>query len=134
MVLRENLFVEGLIPRAVLRQLSEAKMSEYRRPFLRPGEDRRPTLTFPRQVPLDGEPADVVKIVNDYGNWLKESLLPKLWIHGDPGAVESESVRVFCRTWPNQTELTVKGIHFIQEDSLQEIGEAIAGFVRRIRG
>jgi haloalkane dehalogenase len=85
-------------------------------------------------VPLDGEPAEVVKVVNDYGSWLKESNVPKLWIHGDPGAVESESVRAVCRTWPNQTELTVKGVHFIQEDSPHEIGEAVAKFVRRIRG
>lgn len=134
MVLRDNLFVEGLIPGAVLRKLSDAEIAEYRRPFLEAGESRRPTLTFPRQVPLDGEPADVVKIVNDYGRWLQHSNVAKLWIHGDPGAVESESVRDFCRTWPNQTELTVKGIHFIQEDSPKEIGEAVAAFVKRIRG
>ena len=134
MILRDNLFVEGLIPGAVLRKLSDVEMAEYRRPYLEPGESRRPTLTFPRQVPLDGEPADVVKIVNDYGRWLQHCDVPKLWIHGDPGAVESKSVRDFCRTWPNQTELTVKGVHFIQEDSPQEIGEAVASFVRQIRG
>jgi haloalkane dehalogenase len=109
MILEENMFVEGLIPGAVLRQLSEEEMAEYRRPFLNSGEGRRPTLTFPRQVPLDGEPAEVVKIVNDYGHWLKESPAPRLWIHGDPGAVESESIQAFYRTWPNQTEVTVKG-------------------------
>ena len=133
MVLRDNLFVEPLMRGAVLRALTDAEMAEYRRPFLNPGEDRRPTLTWPRQVPFDGEPAEVVKVVNDYGDWLKQSQVPKLWIHGDPGAVERASVREFCRTWPNQTELTVKGIHYIQEDSPTEIGEALARFVRGLR-
>lgn len=133
MVLRDNLFVEPLMRRAVLRALTDAEMAEYRRPFLNPGEDRRPTLAWPRQVPFDGEPAEVVKVVNDYGDWLRQSQVPKLWIHGDPGAVERESVREFCRTWPNQTEVTVKGIHYIQEDSPREIGEALARFVRGLR-
>jgi haloalkane dehalogenase len=133
MVLRDNMFVERMIPGAVLRKLSDAEMAQYRKPFLNPGEDRRPTLTWPRQIPLDGEPADVTKIVSDYAAWLKDSPIPKLVIHGDPGAVASASVKKFCRAWLNQTELTVKGIHFLQEDSPNEIGEAIANFARRLR-
>jgi haloalkane dehalogenase len=133
MVLRRNLFVEPVLRRAVLRTLSGAEMAEYRRPFLNPGEGRRPTLSWPRQVPFDGKPEEVVKVIDDYGDWLKRSPVPKLWIHGDPGAVERERIREFCRTWPNQTELTVKGIHYLQEDSPIEIGEALAKFIRGFR-
>ena len=133
MVLRDNMFVEQLIPGAVIRSLSEVEMANYRKPFLNPGEDRRPTLTWPRQIPLDGEPAEVVKVVTEFGNWLTQSQVPKLWIHGDPGAIETASVRSFCRTWPNQTEVTVKGVHFLQEDSPTEIGAAVADFARRLR-
>jgi len=95
-------------------------------PFTEPGEDRRPTLTWPRQLPLDGEPADVVKIVKDYSEWLSKSELPKLFINADPGAILRGQPREFCRTWPNQTEVTVSGTHFIQEDSPDEIGQAVA--------
>jgi haloalkane dehalogenase len=133
MILKNNMFVEKILPGGIFRKLSDAEKTEYGRPYLIPGEDRRPTLSFPRQIPLDGEPEDVTKIVSEYGNWLKQSSVPKLWIHGDPGAVETESVRKFCRTWPDQTEITVKGKHFIQEDNPMEIGEAIEGFVRRLR-
>ena len=94
-----------------------------------PGESRRPTLTWPREIPLDGQPPDVVSIVDDYSAWLSESDLPKLFVNADPGAILTGSQREFCRTWPNQTEVTVKGVHFIQEDSPDEIGHAIAQWV-----
>jgi haloalkane dehalogenase len=133
MVLRDNMFVEQILPGAVIRSLTDVEMANYRKPFLNPGEDRRPTLTWPRQIPLDGEPAEVVKVVTEFGDWLRQSQVPKLWIHGDPGAIETASVRSFCRTWLNQTEVTVKGVHFLQEDSPTEIGAAVADFVRRLR-
>jgi haloalkane dehalogenase len=133
MVLENNVFVEKILPGGIFRELSDAEKAEYRRPYLNAGEDRRPTLSFPRQIPLDGEPAEVTQVVTEYGDWLKQSPVPKLWIHGDPGALENESVRKFCRTWPNQTEITVRGKHFLQEDSPMEIGEAIAEFVRKLR-
>ena len=100
-------------------------MEVYRAPFVEPGESRRPTLTWPRQIPLSGEPADVVKIVGDYAEWLRESPLPKLFINAEPGAILTGPQREFCRSWPNQREVTVKGSHFIQEDSPDEIGSAI---------
>lgn len=133
MVLRDNMFVEQLLPGGVIRSLTDVEIANYRKPFLNPGEDRRPTLAWPRQIPLDGEPAEVVKVVIEFGNWLRQSQVPKLWIHGDPGAIETASVRSFCSTWPNQTEVTVKGVHFLQEDSPTEIGAAVADFVRRLR-
>ena len=103
-------------------------MDEYRRPFLEPGEDRRPTLTWPRQIPIAGEPADVIQIVNDYGEWLAQSPLPKLFVNGDPGALIAGPVRDLVRSWPNISEVTVPGIHFLQEDSADLIGEAVASW------
>ena len=132
MILRDNAFVERVLPGSVIRQLSSTEMDHYRRPFANPGEDRRPTLTWPRQIPLDGEPADVVKIVGDYSQWLAQSQVPKLYFHTEPGALDQGRQREFCRTWPNQTEVTVKGIHFVQEDSPIEIGTAVANFVRTL--
>jgi haloalkane dehalogenase len=108
-------------------------MAIYRQPFVESGEDRRPTLTWPRMIPIDGEPADVVKVVSTYGTWLKDSDVPKLFINGDPGSILVGPQRDFCRSWPNQTEVTVKGLHFLQEDSPDEIGAAVAAFVRRCR-
>jgi haloalkane dehalogenase len=133
MVLRDNAFVERVLPSSVIRQLSGAEMEHYRRPFVNPGEDRRPTLTWPRQIPLDGEPADVVEVVSDYGRWLAQSQVPKLYFHTEPGALDHGRQREFCSTWPNQTEVAVKGIHFVQEDSPIEIGAAVANFVRSLR-
>jgi haloalkane dehalogenase len=133
MVMRNNVFVERVLPGSIIRQLSSAEMDHYRRPFLNPGEDRRPTLTWPRQIPIDGEPAEVVKIVSEYGQWLAHSQVPKLYFHTEPGALDQGRQREFCRTWPNQTEVTVKGIHFVQEDSPTEIGAAVAAFVRSVR-
>jgi len=128
MILEQNLFIEGVLPTSILRKLSEEEMAEYRRPFRDPGEARRPTLTWPREIPIEGEPADVVEIVRSYSEWLKTSPIPKLFINADPGAILRGAPRELCRTWPNQTEVTVKGIHFIQEDSPDEIGNAIANW------
>jgi haloalkane dehalogenase len=130
MVLDKNLFVEAILPAAVLRDLSDDEMAHYRAPFTEPGEGRRPTLTWPREIPADGEPADVVAIVEDYGAWLAESQVPKLFVNAEPGAILTGPQREFCRTWPNQTEITVAGNHFIQEDSSDEIGEALAAWLR----
>ncbi len=133
-VLEKNVFVEQVLPGAVLRGLSEAEMAVYKKPFANPGEDRRPTLTWPRQIPIEDEPADVTAIVEDYAAWLKQSDLPKLFVNADPGAILTGDSREFCRAWPNQQEVTVRGAHFIQEDSPDEIGQAIAEFVGGLRG
>ena len=126
MVLEQNVFVEQVLPTSVVRDLSEEEMAIYRRPFQQAGESRRPTLTWPRQIPLEGEPEDVVEIVTAYGEWLATSQLPKLFVNAEPGAILRGPAREFCRSWPNTSELTVSGIHFIQEDSPDEIGQAIA--------
>jgi haloalkane dehalogenase len=107
-------------------------MAVYRRPFLEPGEDRRPTLSWPRQIPIEGEPVEVVELVQSYANWLRESPVPKLFINADPGAILIGRQREFCRSWPNQQEVTVAGSHFIQEDSPEEIGQAIAAWRRSL--
>lgn len=125
MVLDNNVFVERVLPGSILRELSEEEMAVYRRPFTESGESRRPTLTWPRQIPIDGEPADVTRIARDYADWLSETALPKLFINAEPGAILTGEQREFCRRWPNLTEVTVKGSHFIQEDSPDEIGQAI---------
>jgi haloalkane dehalogenase len=122
MVLTNNVFVERILPASILRTLSEDEMAEYRKPFVNPGEDRRPTLTWPRELPIDGSPEDVVAIVDDYSRWLSTSSLPKLFVNAEPGAILVGEQREFCRRWLNQTEVTVAGIHFIQEDSADEIG------------
>lgn len=132
MVLEKNFFVERVLPGSVLRKLTDTEMDVYRRPFLNPGEDRRPTLTWPRQIPIEGQPEDVVEIVTTYGPWLAESDIPKLFINAEPGAILTGQARDFCRTWANQKEVTVKGSHFIQEDSPDEIGQAVAAFIREI--
>ena len=133
MVLSKNMFVERVLPGAVIRDMTEAEMDIYRKPYLAEGEDRRPTLTWPRQIPIEGEPENVCQIVDDYGAWLTESDLPKLFINAEPGSILTGKQREFCRSWPNQTEVTVNGIHFIQEDSPDEIGQAVAKFVKDIR-
>jgi haloalkane dehalogenase len=133
MVLEQNLWIEGVLPALIQRQLSDEEMDHYRQPFARPGEDRRPTLSWPRNLPIDGEPADVVAMVNEYGKWLAASDVPKLFINAEPGETINERVREIIRTWPSLTETTVSGRHFIQEDSPDEIGQAIARFARRLR-
>ena len=132
MVLEKNTFVERVLPGSILRDLSEAEMAVYRRPFAEAGEGRRPTLTWPREIPLDGEPADVVAIAQAYADWMAENDLPKLFVNAEPGAILLGAQREFCRRWKNQAEVTVKGAHFIQEDSPREIGEAVAAWVAGI--
>ena len=132
MVLENNVFVERVLPGSVVRELSESEMTIYRKPFVEAGESRRPTLTWPREIPIEGEPADVVDIVEAYGKWLSESPVAKLFINADPGALLTGAQREYCRTWPNQHEVTVNGTHFIQEDSPQEIGGAIVQFLKNI--
>ncbi len=134
LVLQKNVFVERILPASVLRGLGEAEMAVYRARFREPGESRRPTLAWPREIPLDGKPADVVETVEAYGAWLKKSPVPKLFVNAEPGSILTGAQREFCRRWPNQREATVAGSHFIQEDSPHEIGAAIAGFVRGLRG
>jgi haloalkane dehalogenase len=134
MVLDKNVFVERVLPGSILRTLDDAEMAEYRRPFVEPGEGRRPTLTWPRQIPIEGEPADVVAVVEDYARWLSASDVPKLFVNAEPGSILVGRQREVCRQWPNQAEVTVTGLHFIQEDSPDEIGQAVADFVRRVRG
>ena len=128
MVLDKNIFVENVLPASIQRELTDAEKAVYRRPFANAGEDRRPTLTWPRQIPLAGEPADVVEIVQSYADWLSQCDVPKLFVNADPGTILTGPQREFCRSWPNQKEVTVKGLHFIQEDSPDEIGEAIASW------
>jgi haloalkane dehalogenase len=130
LILTKNVFVERILPGSVLRGLTSEEMDRYREPFRQPGESRRPTLTWPREIPLDGEPADVVALVDDYARWLAESPLPKLFVNASPGAILVGPQREFCRAWPNQQEVTVKGNHFLQEDSPAEIAQAIAKFLR----
>jgi haloalkane dehalogenase len=125
MILDRNLFVERVLPGSVLRKLSDAEMAEYRKPFVQ-REDRWPTLTWPREIPIAGEPMDVVAIAAAYSQWLAMSDVPKLFVNADPGAILIGVLREFCRTWRNQIEVTVPGSHFIQEDSGAAIGQAIA--------
>jgi haloalkane dehalogenase len=131
LVLQKNVFVERILPGSVLRKLSDQEMDVYRAPYREAGESRRPVLQWPREIPVDGEPADVVKIVDEYGRWLAQSPVPKLFVNAEPGSILVGAQREFCRTWPNQREITVKGSHFIQEDSPREIGEAVRAFVGR---
>ena len=133
MVLQKNVFVERILPASVLRGLTDEEMAVYRRPYREPGESRRPTLTWPREIPVGGEPADVVAIVDGYARWLAQSDIPKLFINAEPGTILTGAQREFCRSWPNQQEVTVKGSHFVQEDSPSEIGHAIAAFLRKNR-
>lgn len=135
MVLQKNVFIERILPASVLRGLTEDEMSVYRAPYTEPGEVRRPTLTWPREIPIDRQPEDVANLVQDYAVWLRDNKdLPKLFINADPGIILIGRQREFCRAWPNQDEITVKGLHFIQEDSPDEIGEAVAKFAKKVRG
>ena len=130
MIFDDNAFIEVLLPKLVLRRLSDAEMNAYRRPFL-DRESRLPMLVWPRELPIEGEPADVVGIVQDYGQWMATSSFPKLFVAAEPGSLLIGRAREFCRSWPNQQEITVRGIHYVQEDSPDEIGRALAAFVRR---
>ena len=130
LVLTRNLFVEGVLPNSIIRKLTDEEMDHYRAPFLTP-DDRQPTLSWPRQIPIDGEPVEMVELVSEYGRWLERSVaLPKLFINADPGSILVGRQRDYCRTWPHQKEVTVPGKHFIQEDSPSEIGQAIAEWLK----
>ena len=131
LILNRNMFIEGVLPSSVIRELSENEMNAYRAPHLKE-EDRQPLLNWPRQIPLEGEPKNVVSLVNDYGAFMSSSNIPKLFINADPGSILLGKQREFCRSWPNQKEVTVKGIHFIQEDSPFEIGQAVAEWLETI--
>jgi haloalkane dehalogenase len=131
MILDKNMFVERVLPASILRKLEPAEMDEYRRPFSQTKEDRWPTLSWPREIPIDGEPASVVDLAAAYADWMTENDIPKLFVNADPGAILVGPQREFCRGWRNQTEITVSGSHFIQEDSGPEIGRAIADWFHR---
>ncbi|MAG31883.1 MAG: haloalkane dehalogenase [Deltaproteobacteria bacterium] len=132
LILEQNLFIEEFLPRLVLRELGEVEMAEYRRPHAEPGEARRAMLTMPREIPIGGEPAETSEMVSRYSEWLSESRIPKLLVNALPGAAITGPMREFCQRWPNQTEVSVKGLHFVQEDSPDEIGQAVARWVRRL--
>ncbi|OED45186.1 haloalkane dehalogenase [Chromatiales bacterium (ex Bugula neritina AB1)] len=131
MILNRNLFIEGVLPASVLRKLSEAEVDAYRAPHAT-AADRQPLLNWPRQIPIDGEPEDIVALVTEYGNFMAASEIPKLFINAEPGSILVGTQREYCRSWPHQTEVTVSGLHFIQEDSPVEIGQAVAGWLRGI--
>lgn len=130
MVLSKNVFVERILPGSVLSPISDDDMAVYRAPYLDPGESRRPTLTWPRELPIDGEPGDMAGVVSANQSWLERPDLPKLFINADPGSIVGDRVRDVVRSWPNVTEVTVAGVHFIQEDSGPQIGTAIAEWMR----
>ena len=130
LVLSRNLFVEAVLPNSIIRKLTDEEMDHYRAPFSTP-DDRQPTLNWPRQIPIDGEPVEMVELVTEYGRWLEQSVtLPKLFINAEPGSILVGRQREYCRTWPNQKEVTVLGKHFVQEDSPSEIGKAIAEWLK----
>lgn len=132
MVLQKNIFIEKVLPASIIRELGEAEMAVYRSPFMEPGETRRPMLTWPREIPIDGEPADVHDIMVDYGAWLADCPVPKLFVNADPGSILVGHQREICRGWAHQEEVTVAGRHFIQEDSPAEIGAAVAALAARL--
>jgi haloalkane dehalogenase len=132
MVIDKNFFVERILPASVLDPISDADMAVYRRPYLDAGESRRPTLTWPRQIPIDGEPSDVVAVVEANERWLAGPEVPKLFVDAEPGSIIGDRVRARVRGWPNQTEVRVPGVHFIQEDSGAAIGKAIASWLQSI--
>lgn len=135
MVLEKNLFIEGVLPSSIIRKLNDKEMAAYRKPFEQAGEDRRPTLSWPRQLPIAGEPKAVVELIRDYGEWLTSTQIPKLFINAKPGALIQEGpVTDFIRSWPALTELSVKGSHYLQEDSPDEIGSAIAQWLAKLAG
>ncbi|AIO31692.1 haloalkane dehalogenase 3 [Burkholderia cenocepacia] len=134
MVLEDNVFIEKILPGAVIRPLADEELNHYRHPFLERGEARRPTLSWPRSLPLDNEPADVAQVVGESAAWLADCEIPKLFINGEPGTLARGRVREIIRTWRNQTEVTVAGRKLLQEDSPHEIGTAIAEFANRLRG
>ena len=132
LILEKNYFIEKVLFGSIIRTLNDEEKKEYRRPFIEPGENRRPMLSWPREIPIDGEPENVCRIVNNYSNWMQDNDIPKFFINAEPGAIIQGTVREFCRTWKNQREITVKGLHFIQEDSADEIGKALSKWYNEI--
>lgn len=132
LILEKNIFVERILTSSIMRTLTDEEMNEYRRPFAEPGEDRRPTLTWPRQIPVEGEPADVVQIATEYAKWMAENDLPKLFIDAKPGSILTGKARDFCLGFKNQTVATAKGYHFLQEDSPDEIGQALSAWLKTL--
>lgn len=128
LVLQENFFVDRILPSSVLRELTEAEMAAYRAPYEEPGESRRPTLEWPRQIPFDGQPAEVDAVVSGYAEWLAASEVPKLYLHAEPGFLSGVFAER-CRAWPNQTEVRIRGHHFVQEDSPDEVGQALRAWL-----
>ena len=133
MMLRDNAFIEQVLPSQIQRTLSDEEMAAYRKPFLHPGEDRRPTLSWPRELPVDGRNPEPTAAAAAYSAWLPESEVPKLFVNAEPGTMITGELRDFCRSWRNQTEVTVQGLHFIQEDCPAEIGAALARFASGLR-
>ena len=131
LILNRNMFIEAILPSSIIRDLTETEMDAYRAPFTEP-DSRQPTLNWPRQIPIQGEPAHIVELVEQYGAFMAGSDIPKLFINADPGSILVGPQREFCRSWPNQKEVTVKGLHFIQEDSPLEIGLAVAAWLKNI--
>ena len=131
LILNRNMFIEAVLPTSIIRDLTDKEMAAYRAPFASP-VDRQPTLNWPRQIPIEGEPPEVVTLVEEYGAFMAASDLPKLFINSEPGSILVGRQREFCRGWPNQQEVTVKGLHFIQEDSPVEIGQAVAAWLKTI--
>ena len=129
LILEKNFFVERVLTGDIYRGLSEEEMTIYRKPFLEPGESRRPTLTWPRQIPVAGEPENIVNICQNYAKFMSETEIPKLFINAEPGSILVGSQREMARSWPNQKEVTVEGGHFIQEISPHQIGEALSNFL-----
>lgn len=133
LVLGKNIFVERVLPSSILRELTPDEMAEYRPPFRIAGMSVSPAFTWPRQIPIEGTPAEVDAIFKAYGQWLAEADVPKLFINAEPGSILVGKQREFFRAWPNQRDITVSGSHFIQEDSADEIGRAVADFVRGLK-
>ena len=132
MILKKNIFVEKILPASIMRQLTDVEMDEYRRPFADEGTARLPTLIWPRQLPIENEPRDVCEIVERYSEVLRKNEVSKLFINADPGVIVTGPIREFVQSWPNQREVTVKGLHFVQEDSPEEISSALSDWVKGI--
>ena len=124
LVLKQNIFIKKILPASILRRLTKKEIAAYSKPYIKPGEDRRPMLTWPREIPLDGEPSDIAAIASSYSSWLKTCPVPKLFINAEPGSILVGAQREFCRSWLNQKEVTVRGKHFIQEDSPDKIAQS----------
>lgn len=131
LILNRNMFIEAILPSSIIRDLTESEMDAYRAPFTEPAS-RQPTLNWPRQIPIQGEPAHIVELVEQYGAFMAGSDIPKLFINAEPGSILVGPQREFCRSWPNQQEVTVKGLHFVQEDSPTEIGQSVADWLKNI--